>query len=196
MTESSKQKFSWAGLLIALGIAGYFTICIGTLYYLTGDALGVQHSFKGIVVGTLIGLGVLLILGVFGEMPKKLFSSARIQACWDVAKHVFLLGVVALFGYLYFIPTLQHKSATFYTGEPEATYKVTYTDGKEEIKTGGQMGQEKWGYTVGLYFSICLVIGGLSLSFLARNLWRFKNANSSTPFSSKENEADSLNKQE
>ncbi len=170
MTDAPEGKSRFTGLWVFLGLAGYVTACIGGIYLLTGEIVA-ENGFKALVAGTLGSLFAILILGGLAStlILDRFKSDPAGRARAAMALSGVLLLAVASFACFEFQPLAARNPSTFY-GAPQARYKVTFTSGAQEIRTGAQLGSEEWGWWMGFYFSLMLVCGASGLWMFGSNL--------------------------
>lgn len=168
---AAAPKSDRGGLVILIGIVASLAVGGGIIYFVKGFLVG-GSGIKGMLLGTLLGGMAALLLGVLGELPKKNLSSARTKAGVDLARSLLMLGLVAAFAYWVLIPILRRDPASYYYGAPLAQYRVTYSSGREDIRSGAELAMEKWEFRTGVYLSVSLVFATVTLAGLAQTLRR------------------------
>lgn len=169
--SSSGSKPDRGGLVILIGIVACVAVCGAAIYFVKGIIVG-GSGIKGMLLGTLLGGMAALLLGALGELPKKNLASARAKAGVDLARSLLMLGLVAAFAYWVLLPILRRDPASYYYGAPLAQYRVTYSSGREEIRSGAELAMEKWEFRAGAYLSASLVFATVTLAGLAQSLRR------------------------
>ena len=162
------------GLVIITGIVACLAACGAAIYFVKGIIIG-GSGFKGILLGTLVGWGAAFLLTALVELPKKSMASARAQAGLDTIRSLLMLLGVAAFAYLVLIPIFKADPTSYYYGAPTAQYKVTYSSGREETRSGAELATEKWEFRTGAYLASSLVFAAMTLASLGQSFRDRKN---------------------
>lgn len=172
--SAAAPKSDRGGLVILIGIVACLAVCGAAIYFVKGIIIG-GSGFKGILLGTLVGWGAAFLLTALVELPKKSMPSARAKAGLDVGRALVMLGLAVVFVFLFLIPIFRADPTSYYYGAPTAEYRVTYSSGREETRSGAELATEKWEFRAGAYLSASLVFATVTLAGLAQTLRRREN---------------------
>lgn len=155
--QAPKRGKSW---MAVAGIVPFFALCAGPIY-LTSRVIVGGEGLQGIILGAIIGFFVYLILNAAVAPLARRVCPGRLRTF----QSGLIIVVVAILGFFFVWPFLHKDPSTYYTGDPTAQYQITYSDGKQEVRTGAAIGIEKWEFAAGVRVGVAAAV--LLLAFFS-----------------------------